>query len=94
MYAVSVDCMSVGNNAGRSYRIKRGENMKEIATIKDKAEFARTLYFFRRKVRTWQNEGLGMISIKCRLADEICSRPRKNEVFTVEQLCEIFDLAK
>lgn len=68
--------------------------MKEIATIKDRAEFARTLYFFRRKVRSWQNEGLGMISIKCRLADEICSRPRKNEVFTVEQLGEIFDLAR
>lgn len=68
--------------------------MREFVTIKDAETFERTLNIYRRKVATWHKEGLGYISIKCQLADDICSRPRLNEVFTVEQLREIFNLAK
>ncbi len=48
------------------------------------------------KVREWQSDGLGYVSLKCELANEITKTAGspKETMFTATQLKQIFDLAR
>lgn len=60
------------------------------------SEFETYLEGLREKAAGWKSEGLGYISVKCELTNEVIKTAGTSEEisFTATQLKQIFDLAK
>lgn len=69
--------------------------MKEVATIKTEKEFQKFLdKKIKPEVEYCKSQNMGYISIKCQLAITLENLANLDEVFTVGQLKQIFELAK
>lgn len=69
--------------------------MKEVATIKTEKEFQKFLdKKIKPEVEYCKSQNMGHISIKCQLATTLENLANLDEVFTVGQLKQIFELAK
>ena len=69
--------------------------MKEVATIKTEKEFQKFLdKKIKPEVEYCKSQNMGYISIKCQLATALENLANLDEVFTVGQLKQIFELAK
>lgn len=71
----------------------RKVNMREIPTIIPEDEFQEYLEEIEEMVGMWKDDGLGYVSVKCQLADFICTL-NTGMVFTVGQIRRIFELAR
>lgn len=68
--------------------------MKEVATIMTEKEFQRYLAETGDLVEEWKDDGLGYVSVKCQLADMLTGIKNDTMSLTIEQLRQIFQLAK
>lgn len=71
----------------------RNVNMREIPTIIPEDEFQEYLEEIGEMVDMWKDDGLGYVSVKCQLADFVCTL-NTGMVFTVGQIRRIFELAR
>lgn len=71
----------------------RKVDMREIPTIIPEDEFQEYLEKIGEMVDMWKDDGLGYVSVKCQLADFICTL-NTGMVFTVGQIRRIFELAR
>ena len=71
----------------------RKVDMREIPTIIPEDEFQEYLEEIEEMVGMWKDDGLGYVSVKCQLADFICTL-NTGMVFTVGQIRRIFELAR
>lgn len=68
--------------------------MREVATLIPDGEFQKYLKEVKELVDIWKEEGLGYISMRCQIVDNINGIADDNLVFTVGQLKQLFALAK